>query len=40
VRYYGEHSNQWVREEEVEAPPADEEEHLRQLRAAARQQNK
>jgi hypothetical protein len=39
VRYYGQHSCMWVREEECELPPPDEGEHLRQLRAAGRQQH-
>ncbi|EFN52905.1 hypothetical protein CHLNCDRAFT_138470 [Chlorella variabilis] len=40
VRFYGEHSNMWVREEDCELPPPDEGEHLCQLRAAGRQHNK
>ncbi|PRW39133.1 cytochrome P450 chloroplastic isoform C [Chlorella sorokiniana] len=43
VRFYGEHSNMWVKPEEVELPPedpADEEEYVRQLKAVGRQQNK
>ncbi|KAL4853371.1 Cytochrome P450 97B2 [Chlorella vulgaris] len=40
VRYYGEHSSMYVREEDCELPPADESEHLAQLKAVARQQNK
>lgn len=40
VRFYGEHSNMWVRQEDCELPPADEGEHLRQLRAVGRAQNK
>jgi hypothetical protein len=40
VRWYGEHSNTWVRPEDCELPPPNEEEHLRLLRAAGRQQNK
>lgn len=40
VRYYGEHSSMYVRQEDCELPPADESEHLAQLKAVARQQNK
>ena len=40
IRFYGEHSHAWVRREDCELPPADEAEHLRQLRAAGRQHNK
>ncbi|KAL4440210.1 hypothetical protein ABPG75_003211 [Micractinium tetrahymenae] len=40
VRFYGEHSNMWVRPEDCELPPADEGEHLRQLRSVGRAQNK
>ncbi|PSC73461.1 DNA N-6-adenine-methyltransferase (Dam) [Micractinium conductrix] len=40
VRYYGEHSNMWVRTEDCEVPPTDESEHVRQLRSVGRAQNK
>ncbi len=40
VRFYGEHSNMWVRPEDCELPPGDEGEHLRQLRSVGRAQNK
>lgn len=40
MRFYGEHSSMWVRQDEVELPPEDEEEHLRHLRTVGRQQNK
>lgn len=40
INYYGEHSKMWVRPEDIELPPADESEHLRQLKQVGRQQNK
>ncbi len=40
VRFYGEHSTMWVREEDCEAPPEDEGELQRQLKNWGRQRNK
>ncbi|GAB4820518.1 hypothetical protein N2152v2_007564 [Parachlorella kessleri] len=40
VRYYGEHSTMWVRDEDLEPPPEDESELQRQFKNWGRQRNK
>lgn len=40
VRFYGEHSNMWVREEDCEQPPEDETDLVRQFKSWGRQHNK